>query len=111
MKKEFYEISSITATAEDFISNGFTVISFGQVKKVLMGILGDEETAHEHHLYNYPFTNDNEKLNSLSLKLQNIVFKESRGGGGKTVIGWENGESYLRYHSGIIYKWFKDNTY
>ena len=49
-------------------------------------------------------------MQTLNNNLSKIVFKESRGGSGYTSIGWENGESYLRYHSGIFYKWFKPVT-
>ena len=43
----------------------------------------------------------------LNKELNKIVFKESRGGKNFYSVGWENGNSYLRYHSGIGYRWFK----
>ena len=107
MKKEFWEISGINTTKEDFENAGFKVINFGMVKTELMKVLSDMGTAEKYHLWNNITDPDNKDMQELNNKLSRRVFKESRGGGGYTVIGWENGESYLRYHSGIIYKWFK----
>lgn len=104
--KEFYLINGINTAAEDFKKEGYTVINFGQVKSKIMEVLKDRETADKFHRYNYPFTTDNPELNEIHHKLQSIVFKESRGNSQSRAIGWENGNSFLRYHSGIIYKWF-----
>ena len=106
-KKEFYLITGINTTAEDFTKEGYKVISFGQVKKEIMTILKDERTALNYHNWNEFLNPENLEMKELNTQLQNIVFKESRGGRGRQVIGWENGESYLRYHSGVIYNWFK----
>ena len=106
MQKQFWEIAGINVTPETFKENGFTVINFGMVKKELMKILSNRETAVKYHLWNEISEPNNKEMVELNNKIKNIVFIESRGGGGRTVIGWENGESYLRYHSGIIYKWF-----
>ena len=46
-------------------------------------------------------------LDLINKELNKIVFKESRGGKNFYSVGWENGNSYLRYHSGIGYRWFK----
>lgn len=105
--KEFYMIAGIDATKEDFEKEGYKVISFGAVKKTIMEVIKDRETYDRYNRYNYPFTTDQKDLNELSKQLQKIVFKESRGGGGRSVIGWENANGYLTYHSGIGYKWFK----
>ena len=105
-KKPFYLIAGTNATAEDFTKEGYKVISFGQVKKEIMTILKDKETAYSFHEWNEFINPENTKMKEIQSQLNNIVFKESRGGGQKTVIAWEDGESYLRYHSGIIYKWF-----
>lgn len=107
MKKEFWELNGLNTSKEDFEANGFKVINFGMVKTELMKILVDEETANKYHLWNSIIEPDNKEMKAINEKLSQIVFKESRGGGGYTVIGWENGESYLRYHSGIFYRWFK----
>jgi len=104
--KEFYQICGINATNEDFEKNGFRVISFGAVKREIMSILKTRELAYAHHLYN-SLCGINEEFEAIDRQLENIVFKESRGGGGRVSIGWENGKRYLDYHSGVIYKWFK----
>lgn len=103
---EFYQLCSINTTADQFIEAGFKVISFGTIKREIMNILGDKYTAHEYNLYNN-IIGGNEKMKRIYDQLEKIVFKESRGGKNYQSIGWENGNSYLRYHSGIIYKWFK----
>lgn len=105
-KKEFYQIAGINTTSQDFINEGFKVISFGSVKNEIMAILKDKGTADKFHQWNEFIEPNNAEMKAIQRQLNNIVFKESRGGDGKTVIGWENGESYLRYHSGIFYKWF-----
>lgn len=104
--KEFYLINRIEATSKDFQDEGYTVINFSQVRDKIKDILGDKETAEKYHLYNYPFTQHDERLNEIHHKLEKLAFKEARGNSHKMAIGWENGNSYLRYHSGIIYKWF-----
>jgi len=110
MKQEFWELSGLDTTKEDFGNAGFKVINFGMVKTELMKILGDIETAEKYHLWNKFTEPKNKEMQTLNNNLSKIVFKESRGGSGYTSIGWENGESYLRYHSGIFYKWFKPVT-
>lgn len=107
MKKEFWELSGLNTTKEDFENNGFKVINFSMVKTELMKILSDGQTAEKYHLWNDIIEPDNLEMKTIKEKLSKIVFKESRGGGGRFVIKWENGEGYLRYHSGIHYKWFK----
>ncbi len=106
MKQEFFEIADIDATNEDFEKNGFRVISFGMVKQELMNILCNRETATKYHLWNKISDPKNKQMKALNEKLCRIVFKESRGNKYSRAIGWENGESYLRYHSGILYNWF-----
>lgn len=106
MKSEFWEINGINTTNDDFEKAGFKVISFGMVKKELMAILGDIETASKYHNWNKITEPKNKEMNELNDKLSKIVFKESRGSKNCKAIGWENGESYLRYHSGIFYRWF-----
>jgi len=110
MKQQFWELSGLNTTKEDFENAGFKVINFGMVKTELMKILGDIETAEKYHLWNKFTEPKNKEMQTLNNNLSKIVFKESRGGSGYTSIGWENGESYLRYHSGIFYKWFKPVT-
>lgn len=105
-KKPFYLINSIDAKADDFTKEGYKVISFGQVKAEIMNVLKDKETAIKYHNWNEVSTPDNLQMKEIKNQLENIVFKESRGGGGRTAISWEDGESYLRYHSGIVYKWY-----
>ena len=107
LQKEFWELSGLDTTKEDFENAGYTVINFGMVKKELMKILGNIETANKYHSWNEFKEPNNKEMRSLQNNLSQVVFKESRGGGGYSAIGWENGESYLRYHSGIIYNWFK----
>lgn len=106
--KEFYEVNSINATKEDFEREGFTVINFNSVKQKYMEFIDNRELAHEFHLY-HDLTDRDKKphLAKIYDSFERIVFKESRGGGGKCCIGWETINSYLQYHSGIIYKWFK----
>lgn len=108
VRKEFWELNSLDATNETFEKEGYKVISFGAVKKELMAILKDTETAYKYQKWNNILEPNNIEMLNLENELKNIVFKESRGGKGFYSIGWENGESYLRYHSGIIYKWFKN---
>ena len=107
MKKQFYQICGIDTTATDFINEGYQVINIGMVKSSIMEILKDKETANKYHLWNEITEPTNNEMLLLKRKLETIVFKESRGNSQNRAIGWENGESYLRYHSGIIYKWFK----
>lgn len=106
--KEFYEICGINATNKDFEDNGFKVINFSMVKNEYLKIIKNKDVANRFHLYNNISDNDTE-LNEIYNQFDKIVFKESRSGGGYTAIGWENINSYLSYHSGIHYKWFKDN--
>ena len=106
LRKQFYQICGINATNEDFTNEGFKVISFGTVKKNLVDILRDKETANKFHLWNKFIEPNNIEMNNILDKLENIVFKECRGNSHKRAIGWENGASYLQYHSGIHYKWF-----
>ena len=107
MRREFHELSNPRNTKEVFINEGYQVISFGSVKKVLMDILKDKETANKYHLWNEILEPNNEEMIKIERQLENIVFKESRGGKNCYSIGWENGSSYLRYHSGIHYKWYR----
>jgi len=106
-KKEFWELTGLDTTKEDFENNGFTVINFGMVKKALLPILGNAETAKRYNLWNKITDPKNKEMQSLNDKLSKIVFKESRCGGGYSAIGWENGVSYLRYHSEVLHNWFK----
>ncbi len=93
------------------------------VKKTYLSIIQDEKTANQFHKFCKIWYDENaeipktssmyltreeaNKMNEIYSKFENITFKESRGGGGYTVIGEETLNSYLRYHSGIHYKWFK----
>jgi hypothetical protein len=105
MTKPFYQLNSIEATPETFTNEGYRVINFGMVKKEIVSILGNKETAIRFHLYN-DITDNDPEMKDIKNRLELIVFKESRGDSNSRAIGWENGNSYLRYHSGIIYKWF-----
>ena len=104
--KPFHELNGLDTTKEEWERNGYKVINFSQVKKEYLKVIDDEQLAHDYQMYNRYTTNKDKLMEEIYNKFQKIVFKESRGGGGRTVIGWENINSYLDYHSGIFYKWF-----
>lgn len=101
-------------------------INFGMVKKTYLNIIHNEETANLFHKFckcwydekaeipktsNMYLTKEQaDRMNEIYLQFENIIFTESRAGGGRIVIGEENINSYLQYHSGIHYKWFKNNN-
>lgn len=105
-RKQFYEICSIDATNSSFEQHGYRVINFATVKSEIMAIFGNGETAIEYHTWNNITDPGNTKMLEIKRQLENLVFKESRGNSQYRAIGWETAESYLRYHSGIIYKWY-----
>ena len=115
--KEFYELANELAFEKDqstikkeWTENSFTLINFSMVKSEYMKLISDPETAEKFHMYN-DITDRAESPDMAAIydRFERIVFKESRGGGGRSVIGWENINSYLQYHSGIHYKWFRNN--
>jgi hypothetical protein len=106
MIKEFYLLNSLDATPEIFIKEGYNVISFAQVKKEILKILPTKKSAENFHSFNRIIDKGNKEMETIADRLNGIVFKEARGGGNRIVIGWETAETYLRYHSGIFYKWY-----
>lgn len=98
-------------------------INFGMVKKTYLNIIQNEETADLFHKFCKCWYDDNteiektcsmyltkeqaDRMNEIYLQFENITFKESRNGGGYSVIGESNINSYLQYHSGIHYRWFQ----
>lgn len=100
-----------------------TRINFGMVKKTYLSIIKDEETANLFHKFCKCWYDENaeipkesnmyltkiqaDKMNEIYTQFETFTFRESRGGKGYTAIGEENINSYLQYHSGIHYKWFK----
>lgn len=108
--KEFNIINSLNTTKEDWESEGYKVINFANVKKEYLKVIDNIQLAHEYHSYN-DITDSEKKphLKEIHNQFQKIVFKESRGSANHRAIGWENLNTYLDYHSGIIYRWFKND--
>jgi len=111
--KEFYELAndlifekSEKKVHQEWNNNGFKIINFAMVKKEYFNIIKNKTIADKFHLYNDICDNDPE-MKAIYNKFDKIVFKETRGNSVSRAIGWENINSYLRYHSGIQYRWFK----
>jgi len=112
--KEFYELAndlcfekSEKKIHNEWNKNGFRIINFAMIKKEYFNIIPSKQIADKFHLYN-PLCDNDPELKAIYDKFNNIVFRETRGNSVSRAIGWENINSYLRYHSGIHYKWFKD---
>ena len=113
--KEFYELANDlifcrdqNKVTKDWNDNGFRIINFAMVKKEYLKVINNYSLACRFNDYNNIIGGDDE-MRVIYDTFQHIVFKESRGDGRSRAIGWENINSYLRYHSGIIYEWFKNS--
>jgi hypothetical protein len=108
-KKEFYELTGLDTTKEDWEEEGFRVINFSMVKKEYLKVIDNIELANRFHLFNPMKEVEEEELKKLYDHFETIVFKESRGGIRDGIaIGWENINSYLDWHSCIFLKWFRN---
>jgi len=71
-KKQFWELTGLDTTKEDFENNGFRVVNFGMVKKELVAILGNAETAKKNNLWNKFTDPKNMEMQSLPRKILNL---------------------------------------
>ena len=113
--KEFYELANDLIfckdqqkITKDWNDNGYRIINFSMVKSEYLKIINNYPLACRFNDYNDIIGGDSE-MKLIYDTFQHIVFKESRGSRQYSAVGWENINSYLRYHSGIIYEWFKNS--